>query len=107
MNKSIFTELEHYGEILEKHFHDMMDVEFTVENGKLYILSARIGKRSKLANLKIVMSMFCEGKMSVEDVIKKIPYQQIEDLLDEENGEYDIIHNPEKFILYVDGEKVE
>ena len=43
MNKSIFTELEHYGEILEKHFHDMMDVEFTVENGKLYILSARIG----------------------------------------------------------------
>ena len=83
-NKSIFTELEHYGEILEKHFHDMMDVEFTVENGKLYILSARIGKRSKLANLKIVMSMFCEGKMSVEDVIKKIPYQQIEDLLDEE-----------------------
>ena len=33
MNKSIFTELEHYGEILEKHFHDMMDVEFTVENG--------------------------------------------------------------------------
>lgn len=84
MNKSIFTELEHYGEILEKHFHDMMDVEFTVENGKLYILSARIGKRSKLANLKIVMSMFCEGKMSVEDVIKKIPYQQIEDLLDEE-----------------------
>ena len=76
MNKSIFTELEHYGEILEKHFHDMMDVEFTVENGKLYILSARIGKRSKLANLKIVMSMFCEGKMSVEDVIKKIPYQR-------------------------------
>lgn len=63
MNKSIFTELEHYGEILEKHFHDMMDVEFTVENGKLYILSARIGKRSKLANLNIVMSMFCEGKM--------------------------------------------
>lgn len=59
MNKSIFTELEHYGEILEKHFHDMMDVEFTVENGKLYILSARIGKRSKLANLKIVMSRFC------------------------------------------------
>lgn len=84
MNKSIFTELEHYGEILEKYFHDMVDVEFTVENGKLYILSAGVGNRMKLANLKIVMSMFCEGKMSVEDVIKKIPYQQIEDLLDEE-----------------------
>lgn len=83
MNKLIFTELEHYSEILEKHFHDMMNVEFTIENGKVYILSARIGKRLELANLKIVMSMFCEGKMSIEDVIKKIPYQHIEDILDE------------------------
>lgn len=84
MDKRIFDELEHYARILEEHFHDMMDVDFTVENGKMYILSARIGKRSELANLKIVMSMFCEGKMSVEDVIKKIPYQQIEDILDVE-----------------------
>lgn len=84
MDKQIFDKLKRYAQILEEHFHDMMDVEFTVENGKMYILSARIGKRSKLANLKIVMSMFCEGKMSVEDVVKKIPHQQIEDLLDEE-----------------------
>ena len=62
----------------------MVDIDFTVENGKMYILSARIGRRSKLANLKIVMSMFCEGKMTVEDVIKKISYKQIEDLLYEE-----------------------
>lgn len=84
MDKRIFEELIYYTQILEEHFHDMMDVDFTVENGKMYILSARIGRRSKLANLKIVMSMFCEGKMTVEDVIKKISYQQIEDLLDEE-----------------------
>ncbi|MEQ2542780.1 PEP-utilizing enzyme [Lachnospiraceae bacterium CLA-AA-H183] len=84
MKKTILTELEHYGEILEEHFRDMVDIEFTVENDKLYILSAYFGNRSALANLKIVMSMFCEGKMSVQDVITKIPYQQVESLLDEE-----------------------
>lgn len=84
MKKIILTELEHYGEILEKHFHDMVDIEFTVENDKLYILSACFGNRLALANLKIVMSMFCEGKMSVQDVITKIPYQQVESLMDEE-----------------------
>lgn len=84
MKKIILTELEHYGEILEEHFHDMVDIEFTVENDKLYILSACFGNRLALANLKIVMSMFCEGKMSVQDVITKIPYQQVESLMDEE-----------------------
>lgn len=84
MNKQIIDKLECYAQILEEHFHDMMDVDFAIENGKMYILSACIGKRLKSANLKIVMSMFCEGKMSVEDVIKKIPYQQIEEVLDEE-----------------------
>ncbi len=84
MDKRIFEELKYYTKILEEHFHDMVDIDFTVENGKMYILSARIGRRSKLANLKIVMSMFCEGKMTVEDVIKKISYKQIEDLLYEE-----------------------
>lgn len=37
--------MEHYAQILEEHFHDMMNVEFTVENRKMYILSVRIGKR--------------------------------------------------------------
>ena len=47
MDKRIFEELIYYTQILEEHFHDMMDVDFTVENGKMYILSARIGRRSK------------------------------------------------------------
>ena len=40
MDKRIFEELIYYTQILEEHFHDMMDVDFTVENGKMYILSA-------------------------------------------------------------------
>lgn len=84
MDKPLSDKLEYYAQVFEDHFHDIVDMDFTIENGEIYILSARIGKRSKLANLKIVMSMLCEGKMSVEDVIKKIPYQDIEDLSDEE-----------------------
>ena len=37
MKKTILTELEHYGEILEEHFRDMVDIEFTVENDKFYL----------------------------------------------------------------------
>ena len=84
MNKKVLEELAEYGRKLEEHYHDMMDIEFTVEHGKLFLLSTSIGKRTQSANLKIVLSMFCEGKMSVEDVITKIPYQHLEDFLDEE-----------------------
>ena len=84
MNEHIIRKLKQYADILENHFHDMMDIEFTVENGEIYILSARAGRRTVLANLKIVVSLFCEGKMDVEDVIKKIPYQQIGEFLDNE-----------------------
>lgn len=85
MDEYLIDKLEYYAQILEEHFHDMMDIEFTVEKGKIYILSASVARRSALANLKIVMGMFCEGKMSVEDVLKKIPYKQVEDFLDVEN----------------------
>lgn len=84
MEEYVIKELEHYGQMLENHFHDMVDIEFTVENGKLYVLSAHVGKRTALANLKIVISMFCEGKMSVSDVFQKLPYQQVVSFLDTE-----------------------
>ena len=84
MEKHIIEELKQCGEMLESHFHDMMDIEFTVENEKLYILSARIGKRTDLANIKIVLNMFCEGKIDIHDVFKKIPYQQVGRFLDTE-----------------------
>lgn len=84
MNKYIIEELQKYVTKLETSFHDMVDIEFTVENKTLYLLSTRVGKRTALANLKIVISMFCEGKMDIEDVINKLNYQQIESILDTE-----------------------
>lgn len=74
-------ELMKYSEILELYYKDMVDIDFVVENKKLYVLSARPGKRTPMANLKIVMSMFCEGKLDAEDVIKRLPYQQLEMIL--------------------------
>lgn len=81
MNEYIIEELQKYVTELETNFHDMVEIEFTVENKKLYLLSSRVGKRNDLANLKIVISMFCEGKMDIEDVINKLRYQQLESIL--------------------------
>ena len=82
MEERLVNELKYYSEILETHFHDMVDIEFTIEKGKLYILSVHSGRRTELANLKIVISMFCEGKMSVRDVFLKLHYQKIINILD-------------------------
>ncbi len=83
MDEQLKDECIYYGEKLEEYFHDMVDFEFTIEKGKLFVLNARRGRRTKIANIKIVLSLFCEGKISVEDVFRKIPYQQIVELIDE------------------------
>lgn len=82
MKNHFIKELEHCKQILEFYYHDMMEIEFTIEKGKTYILSAHEGKRKDYANLKIVLSMFCENKISINDIFKKLPYQQIIKLLD-------------------------
>lgn len=84
MNRFIAEELSKYSSVLERHFRDMVDIEFTIENGEFYLLMARKGKRTALANLKIAMSMFCEGIMSADDVLLSLNPRQIEDLLNTE-----------------------
>ncbi len=75
--------LLHYANVLENHFHDMMDFEFTVENGEFYIDSARVAKRSNLAHLRIIMELFCKEVISVEELILKLSGTQWDNLLDE------------------------
>lgn len=82
MKKHIIEELKCCGEKLESYFQDMAYMEFVIENDKLYLLSARVGKRTDLANIKIVLNMFCEGKIEIHDVFKKIPHRQVETFLD-------------------------
>ncbi len=78
---SIYKELEDISKLLEHHYKDMQDMEFTVENGKLYMLQTRSGKRTTLAALNIAVSMVEEGLITKKDAIMKIEPNKIDDLL--------------------------
>lgn len=68
----VYKKLEEIGDKLESHFKDMQDIEFTVEEGKLYILQSRSGKRSPLAALRIAVALEKEGLISSFEAIKKL-----------------------------------
>ena len=57
----MYTELKRIGDVLEKHFREMQDVEFTIQEGKLYMLQCRTGKRTAKAALKVAIDMVSEG----------------------------------------------
>ncbi len=67
--------------LLESHFKDMQDLEFTVENNRLYILQTRNGKRTGLAAVRIAVEMVAEKLISKEDAVKRIPADSLAHLL--------------------------
>lgn len=67
--------------ILEAHYKDMQDIEFTVENGKLYLLQTRSGKRTAFAAVKVAVDMVEEGLITKEEAVLRIEPQQIDQLL--------------------------
>ncbi len=66
---------------LEKHYKDMQDMEFTVENGKLYFLQTRNGKRNATAALKIAVDMVKEGLITKEEALLKVEPKQLDQIL--------------------------
>ncbi len=78
---SLYEELKKIAEKLEEHYKDMQDVEFTVENGKLYILQTRTGKRTAYAAVKIAVNMVEEGLISIEDALMMVEPSQLVQLL--------------------------
>ena len=66
---------------LESHFHDMQDIEFTIERGKLYMLQTRNGKRTMQAALQIAVDMVDEGKIGRDDALLMIDAKQINTIL--------------------------
>jgi pyruvate, orthophosphate dikinase len=66
---------------LEKHYHDMQDLEFTVERGRLWMLQCRNGKRTALAAVKIAVDMVNEGLISKEEAIKRVSTDNVDTLL--------------------------
>ena len=74
-------ELERVFGILENHYRDMMDIEFTIEQGKLYMLQTRVGKRTAAAALKVAIDMEREGLITKEEALLRVDPGQLDQLL--------------------------
>ena len=76
-----FSQFENVCSILEDHYRDMQDMEFTVENGKLYMLQTRNGKRTAAAALKIACDLVDEGMISPKKAVAMIDPRTLDTLL--------------------------
>ncbi len=76
-----YKELVRSAEILEKHYRDAQDIEFTIEKGKFYLLQTRSAKRNAKAAVKIAVDMFHEGMISKEEMILRLEPSHVDQLL--------------------------
>jgi pyruvate, orthophosphate dikinase len=77
----IYNELYEYQEKLEKHYKDMQDLEFTIEDGKLWLLQTRNGKRTTQSAVKIACDMYDEGLITKEEALMMVDANQLGQLL--------------------------
>ena len=78
---NVYQEFHDIAERLEKHYGDMQDLEFTIENGKLFILQTRSGKRTATAALRVAVDMVEAGMLTKEQALLKIDPAQLDALL--------------------------
>ena len=76
-----YKELCDIRNILEKNFHDMLDIEFTIQDGKLYMLQCRVGKRTGVAALTMALDMLHEGLIDEKEVVMRLTPAQLDELL--------------------------
>ena len=76
-----FEQLTETMQRLEEHYREMQDIEFTVEDGRLYLLQTRAGKRTAQASLKIAVDMVSEGLISKEEAVARVDAAQLDQLL--------------------------
>ncbi|MGO9492392.1 MAG: pyruvate, phosphate dikinase, partial [Terracidiphilus sp.] len=77
----IYQQFLAFAKVLETHYKDMQDLEFTVERGKLYMLQTRNGKRTGLAAVRVAIDMVREGLISQEEAIHRVEPNQLYDFL--------------------------
>ena len=77
----VFKQFKEIAEKLESHYKDVQDVEFTIENGRLWMLQTRNGKRTAKAAVKIAVDMVKEGVISKEEALSRVTPTQIDTLL--------------------------
>src|SRR5689334_8371891 len=68
-------------QLLERHYHDMQDVEFTIERGKLFMLQTRTGKRTGAAAVRVAVDMYHEGLIDRATAVQRVTPEQLDQLL--------------------------
>lgn len=81
INKAVYDQFCEIVDKLEKHYKDMQDMEFTIEEGKLYMLQTRNGKRTAAAALQIACDMVDEGMITEKEAVTMIDPRQLDSLL--------------------------
>ena len=91
----VYDQLREITTRLEKHYRDMQDFEFTIQEGKLYMLQTRNGKRTGLAAVKVALQMVEEGLITKEEAIFRVEPNQLYDFLvprlDEKSGKVEVL----------------
>ncbi|MPM45101.1 Pyruvate, phosphate dikinase [bioreactor metagenome] len=77
----VYKELDNIQLSLQKHFRDMQDIEFTIQDGKLWMLQCRVGKRTGLAALNMAMDMLHEGLIDEKTAVMRVAPIQLDELL--------------------------
>ena len=80
-NPAVYDEFVRTADILEQHYRDMQDMEFTIERGKLFMLQTRNGKRTAAAALQIAVDLVNEGMISKEEAVAMIDPKSLDALL--------------------------
>ncbi len=80
-NPTIYGQLDKIRKKLEKHYRDMNDIEFTIQQGKLYMLQCRAGKRTAFAAIRIAVNMVEEKLITDKEALKRIDPEQLNQLL--------------------------
>jgi pyruvate,orthophosphate dikinase len=80
-NPAVYKQLHEITTMLEKHYRDVQDFEYTVQDGKLYMLQTRNGKRTGPAAVRIAVEMVGEGLITKEEAILRVDPQQLDQLL--------------------------
>lgn len=77
----VYAELDDIRKRLEEHFHDMQDIEFTIQDKHLYMLQCRIGKRTGIAALQMAMDMLDEGMIDEKTAVMRVSPAQLDEIL--------------------------
>src|SRR5262249_56345181 len=80
-NPAAYAELVKIRRTLEQHYREMMDIEFTIQQGKLFMLQCRVGKRTAAAAIRTAVDMVRERLISTDDALRRVEPAQLSQLL--------------------------